>query len=101
LFRDLIANGLAVERQKAITFNFDGYIFERGFVADLVVEGALLVEIKSVPKIGVLEIKQVNTYLRLMELPLGLILNFGAASLRDGIKRVIRASPRAKTNEPL
>jgi GxxExxY protein len=101
LFRDLVAKGLSVERQKSVTFNFEGYVFERGFIADLVVEGTLLIEVKSIVKIGILEIKQVNTYLRLMELPLGLILNFGAASLRDGIKRVINTNPHAKTTQPL
>jgi GxxExxY protein len=88
LFRDLLSKGLAVERQKPVTFSFDGYVFERGFVADLVVEGKLLIEVKSIGKIGALECKQVTTYLRLMDLKLGLILNFGAASMRDGIKRI-------------
>ena len=88
LFRDLLSKGLSVERQKAVTFTFDGYVFERGFFADLVVEGRLLIEVKSIPKIGALEIKQTTTYLRLMDLKVGLTLNFGAASLRDGIKRI-------------
>jgi iron complex transport system substrate-binding protein len=88
LFRDLLSQGLPVERQKPVNFTFDGYVFDRGFVADLVVDGKLLIEVKSIAKIGPVEVKQVTTYLRLMDLKLGLILNFGAASMRDGIKRI-------------
>ena len=88
LFRDLLVKGLRVERQKPVTFTFDGYVFDRGFVADLIVDGRLLIEVKSIPTIGAPEIKQTTTYLKLMDLRLGLILNFGAASLREGIKRI-------------
>jgi GxxExxY protein len=101
LFRDLLSRGLFVERQKPVTFTFDGYVFDRGFVADLVVEGQLLIEVKSIPKIGALEIRQTTTYLRLMDLRLGLILNFGASSMREGIKRIVNSKSYDPISSPL
>lgn len=105
LFRDLLRKELSVERQKAITFTFDGYVFDRGFIADLIVENRLLIEIKSIPKIGQLEVKQVHTYLRLTNLPLGLILNFGAPSLaqshRRSRKKALSISADSSSSTPL
>jgi GxxExxY protein len=101
LFRDLLSKGLSVERQKPVTFTFDGYVFDRGFLADLVVEGQLLIEVKSIRQIGALEIRQTMTYVRLMDLRLGLILNFGAPSMRDGIKRIVNSKSYGPTGSPL
>jgi GxxExxY protein len=80
--------GLAVERQKPIGIIFDGVTLDEGFRADIVIEGRLLIELKSVERFAPVHGKQILTYLRLMNLPLGLLMNFGAATFREGIKRV-------------
>ena len=51
-------------------------------------EGGLVIEIKSTERLTAVHGKQVLTYLRLMELPLGLLMNFGQATFKDGLKRV-------------
>ena len=84
----LVARGLAVERQKPVPIRLPGVILDEGFRADLLVEGTLLIELKSVERSAPVHGKQVLTYLRLMNLPLGLLMNFGAATFKEGIKRV-------------
>ena len=61
---------------------------DEGFRADVLIEGRLLIELKSVERLAPVHGKQVLTYLRLMDLPLGLLMNFGAGTFREGIKRV-------------
>lgn len=84
--------GLSVERQKPISFEFDGIRFEEGFRADLLVNGRVLVELKSVEKLAPVHRKQVLTYLRLLNLEVGLLINFGAALFKDGVQRVINSN---------
>jgi iron complex transport system substrate-binding protein len=83
----LLRAGLAVERQKPIAIEFDGMVFREGFRADLVVEGQLLIEVKSVDRLAPVHAKQLLTYLRLSGRPLGLLMNFGGMSFREGLKR--------------
>ncbi len=85
----LAERGLFVERQKAAPITFEGLQFEEGFRADLLVEGRLLVELKSVETLAPVHGKQVLTYLRLLNLPLGLLMNFGAATFKEGVKRIV------------
>jgi iron complex transport system substrate-binding protein len=82
-------HGLSVERQKPIRIRFDGLIIDEGFRADLLVEGKLLIELKCTERFALVHTKQLLTYLRLMDLPLGLLMNFGTATFREGIKRVV------------
>jgi iron complex transport system substrate-binding protein len=63
--------------------------FDEGFRADLVVEGCLVVELKSVEKIAPVHGKQLLTYLRLMGHSLGLLINFGAPTFKEGVRRVV------------
>jgi len=81
--------GLRVERQVPIAIEVDGYRFEEGFRADLIVEGKVIVELKSVEQVHPAHKKQVLTYLKLTGLRLGYLLNFGAARMKDGIFRII------------
>lgn len=85
----LIGRGLRVERQRPVPIIFEGLRFDEGFRADLVVEGKVLVEIKSVENLAPVHGKQVLTYLRLLNLLLGLLINFGAATFKNGIKRIV------------
>ena len=105
LARALQRRGLSVERQKAIRFEYDGMTFEDGFRMDLLVEGRVVVELKSVETLAPVHSKQVLTYLRLMQLPVGLLINFGAATLKEGLHRIVNhlppsASPRLRVNQP-
>ncbi len=104
LARDLARRGLNVERQKLVTFEYDGMRFEDGLWLDLLVENRVVLELKSVEKTAAVHPKQLLTYLRLMNLPVGLLINFGAATLKDGIQRVVNnyqpsASPRLRVNQ--
>lgn len=58
------------------------------FRVDLLVEDCLVVELKSIDRLAPVHSKQVLTYLRLMKLPLGLLMNFGGATFKEGIKRI-------------
>ena len=80
--------GLQVETQKSIPIIVDDLTIPEAFRADLVVGGKLIVELKSVEEMKPVFAKQLLTYLRLSGLKLGLLLNFGAPSLKNGIERV-------------
>jgi iron complex transport system substrate-binding protein len=104
LARSLERLGLKVERQKAVTFHYDGMVFDEGFRVDLLVESTVVVELKSVENLAPVHSKQVLTYLRLMDLRVGLLINFGAPTLKEGLKRIVNdlptsASPRLRVNQ--
>ena len=82
-------DGIAVERQVPISIEVDGFIFKDAFRADLVIGGTLLVEVKSLEKLSPVHAKQMLTYLRLKKSPLGLLMNFGGATFKEGLKRVV------------
>ena len=82
------ADGLSVERQKIIPITFKGRVLQEVFRADLVVENQILIELKSTERYAPVHAKQVITYLRLMDLPFGFLMNFGAATFKDGLKRL-------------
>jgi GxxExxY protein len=72
-----------------MSINYDGIQFKEAFRSDLVVNEKVVVELKSVAALSDVHQKQLLTQLRLSGLKLGLLINFGAAHLKDGIKRVI------------
>jgi len=80
--------GLKVERQKPVDISFDGMQFPAAFRFDLRVQDQLILEIKSVEKLSNLHAKQLLTYLRLTDSPLGLLLNFSGETMKEGIRRV-------------
>jgi GxxExxY protein len=81
--------GLAVERQTLVPIHFEGELIDGGFRADLIVERRLLIELKSVERLAPVHAKQVQTYLRFLNLQVGLLMNFGAPTMREGLKRVV------------
>ena len=89
LAHEIEGRGLAAERQKAIPINYDGMVFDEGFRADLVVVDKVIVELKSIESISPVHKKQLLTYLRLADKRLGLLINFGANLIKDGIVRVV------------
>ena len=89
LARRLERAGLRVSRQVSVPIEFEGEKFEEGFRADLIVEGKVLVELKSVEKVHPAYKKQLLTYLKLTGLKLGYLLNFGEELMKNGITRII------------
>jgi GxxExxY protein len=86
----LVESGYKVNRQVPDSIEFEGTSFKNAFKIDLLIEDRLIIEIKSVEQqFSPLHAKQLLTYLRLMNLPVGLVINFGCLSLKDGIKRVV------------
>ncbi|WP_417593821.1 GxxExxY protein [Parasphingorhabdus sp.] len=88
LFESLKEKGLSVERQRIIPIVFKGRVLDEAFRADLIVENRLLIELKSTERYAPVHAKQLLTYLRLMDLPLGFLMNFGAATFKEGVKRL-------------
>ena len=96
--------GYFVERQVPVSFEFDGMTFEGAFRIDLLIERALILEIKSVERLNAAHAKQLLTYLRLTKRPLGLLINFGGATLKEGLRRIVNghtsfASSRLRVNQ--
>jgi iron complex transport system substrate-binding protein len=81
--------GLRVARQQAVRFSYDGIEFDNGFRIDLLVEECVVVELKSIERLSPVHPKQLLTYLRLTDLRVGLLLNFGAGTMKEGLKRVV------------
>jgi GxxExxY protein len=103
LARDLEQRGLRAARQELISFEYDGLEFRDCLRVDLLVESRVVVEIKSVERPHPIHTVQLLTYLRLMKLPVGLLINFGAPTLKEGLRRVVNrlqpsASPRLRVN---
>ncbi|PWU02167.1 MAG: GxxExxY protein [Bacteroidetes bacterium] len=78
-----------IKRQSPIPVVWEGVALELGFRADLIVENKVIIEIKSIDKLAPVHYKQMLTYLKLADLKLGLLLNFGEGLIKDGIKRVV------------
>lgn len=89
LARELEGRGLKVERQVPVAISYKGARFNEGFRADLLVEGKVLVELKSVERVIPAHKKQVQTYLRLTGCKLGYLLNFGEELMKGGITRCV------------
>jgi GxxExxY protein len=89
LAHELAKRGLQVQRQMVVPIVYEGLRFDEAFRADLVVNGLVLIEIKSVEHLSNAHRKQVLTYLRLTGLKLGLLLNFSEALMKDGIERIV------------
>lgn len=88
LSRDLARRGFRVDRQRTISFDFEGLWFEDACRVDLIVESAVAVEIKSVATVLPRHHQQLLTYIRLLDYRVGLLLNFGAPIMKEGIKRI-------------
>jgi GxxExxY protein len=85
----LDARGLHVARQHPVPLHYEGHIFDVAFRADLLVEDRLIVEIKAVEQLSKAHAKQLLTYLRLLQQPVGLLLNFSGETMKEGIRRMV------------
>jgi GxxExxY protein len=88
LYYEALKAGLFVERQKSIPLIYEEVKLDCGYRADLVVERKVIVEIKSVEALNEIHLMQTLTHLKLLDLRLGLLVNFNVVRLTDGIKRV-------------
>ena len=88
-----------MERQVTIAFEYDGLLFDGGLTVDLLVNRCVVVEIKAVERTHPVHARQTFTYVRLLGLQVGLLLNFGAATMKEGIRRIVhgyRPSPQTR-----
>lgn len=85
----LEARGLNIARQVVVPVTFDGQRFDAAFKVDLLVEDCLVLEIKSVETLTKAHGRQLLNYLRLLKQPVGLLLNFSCATMKEGIRRMV------------
>ncbi|KUO55546.1 MAG: Fe3+ hydroxamate ABC transporter substrate-binding protein [Sphingomonadales bacterium BRH_c3] len=85
---ELGRRGLDVVRQVPVPLKYKGVVVDNAFKIDLLVDRQLIVELKSIERLAPVHGKQVLTYLRLMGLPLGLLMNFGQGTFKDGLRRI-------------
>jgi GxxExxY protein len=95
---ELQKRGLTAERQKPMPIMYDNIRFDEAFRSDLVVNGKVIAELKSVEALLPVHAKQVLTQLRLSGLKLGLLINFGEGHLKNGIKRIINGNLDPETS---
>ncbi|MBA4052300.1 MAG: GxxExxY protein [Erythrobacter sp.] len=94
----LTAIGLHVERQVTIDAVIDDILLPSAFRIDLLVNQSIVIEVKSVEKTLPIHAKQLQTYLRLGQFPLGFVINFGTAMFKDGIRRLINSDALLATS---
>jgi GxxExxY protein len=89
LAREIAKAGLKIDRQVTLPINYEGDILDAGYRLDLLLEDAIVVEVKAVEKLSPLHTAQLLSYLKLGDFRLGFLLNFNVTHLKDGIKRVV------------
>jgi GxxExxY protein len=87
LCRELALRGLRVRKEVAIPVTYKGLAFESAYRLDIIVNDSVIIEVKAVDALLAIHEAQLLTYMKLTEIPVGLLINFNVALLRDGIKR--------------
>lgn len=93
LAHELVKEGFKVERQVEVPFEWDGLLFDKAFRADIVIENMVIIEVKAVEARHPIHARQVLTHLKLMNLRLGAVANFGMETFREGFERVANGMP--------
>jgi len=93
LAKQLEKRGLSVHRQQPVAIVFDGEEYDEGFRADIVVNGSVILELKSVEQVHPVHLKQLQTYLKLSDCRLGYLLNFNVELMKNGIRRCVNGMP--------
>lgn len=93
--------GYSVERQRPIDIVFEGLRFDAAFRIDILVEGRVIVEVKSVEQLAKVHAKQLLTYLRLTKQPVGLLINFNGETLKEGVRRLVNNYDPSAPSAPL
>lgn len=102
LEKKLLQVGLHVQRQVGVPVRYEGILLDEGFRADLIINHLVCIELKSVETLAPVHSKQLLTYLRLLGLEVGLLINFGAPTLKEGLRRIVNgfrensSSPRLR-----
>ena len=96
--------GYRIETQRSVEIRYKNLVIPSVLRVDMLVDSALLVELKSVEQILPVHAKQVKTYLRLMDLTSGLLINFGGETIKGNVRRIVNgyvpcASPRLRVNQ--
>jgi iron complex transport system substrate-binding protein len=94
LAHELESRGIRVQRQLPVPLDYRGVRIEVGFRADLLLDTRLLLELKAAEAVSPLHRAQVITYLKLLKLPLGLLINFNSLLLKDGLERILNVPRR-------
>jgi GxxExxY protein len=89
LFYELQQAGLTVEKQKALPLIYKEVKLDAGYRLDLIVEGKVIIEVKSIEALNDIHTAQVLTYLKLSGCKLGLLMNFNVLRLVEGLKRLV------------
>jgi len=89
LMRELQLQGIDAKRQLNVPVEYKGYTFEEPLRLDIFVEDCLLLELKSVEKVHPIHKAQLLSYMKLIDVPIGLLFNFHELRMRDGIHRMI------------
>jgi GxxExxY protein len=97
LAHDLRTAGLKVERERPIHLTYKNVVVSGAYKADLDVDDCVLVEVKAVDAVAPIHLCQVATYIRLANYRVGLLLNFGAPVMKDGIHRVVNNFPQSES----
>ena len=92
LFYKLQKEGLIVQKEKPMPLIFEGIKLECGYRIDILVENKVVIEIKSVESLTDVHLAQILTYIKLGNYRLGLLINFNASLLKQGIRRVINGT---------
>jgi GxxExxY protein len=85
---ELVSKGLSIETQKELPLLYEGVRIDCAYRADLIVDGIVIVEVEAIESLAPIHSRQLLTYLRIADCPVGLLLNFGARTMKEGIKRV-------------
>jgi len=89
LIHELLAVGRSLESERTLPLTYKGVVLDCGYRVDLIVEGTVIVEVKSIAAFAPIHQAQLLTYLKLTGCPAGLLINFNVPVLKDGIKRVL------------
>ncbi len=88
LLRELELRGLKTQQQIRVPVEYKGYIFEEHLRLDILVEDCIIIELKTVEKVLPVHVAQLLSYMKLVQIPIGLLINFNEILLKNGIKRV-------------
>jgi len=89
---ELRTRGLKIETEMMMPVNYLGFSLDIGYRADIIVEDAVIIELKSVEQVADVHKKQLLTYLKVSDKRLGLLINFGAPLIKQGITRIINGN---------
>ena len=96
---ELIHRGHKVERQKGVSFEYEGVKLDTAFRLDMLVDDTVIVELKSTEHMQPVYLKQVKTYLAVMGLQVGVLVNFGMSQLKDGYVRIVNGYTGPKPSQ--